>query len=212
MSIISYDAFCTVFGDHAPYRVADGGGDMHLQEAGWVTSVEASVLVALTAFARCERFVEIGVAKGGTAKGLLDRFPSIKEYVGIDVPFGFATVPVQQREVQRVPGELALGDPRFRSMVLEGGTRELLEKDVPRADAVFVDADHSYEGAKRDTELARRMVGKGRGVIMWHDFTNCEGVRRCLAEENDGKWPHPVCLVDGTSVCFELVGPWRDGG
>jgi predicted O-methyltransferase YrrM len=36
-------------------------------------------------------------------------------------------------------------------------------------DFVWVDADHSYEGVKNDTEMAFRLLAPG-GAIMWHDF------------------------------------------
>lgn len=37
-------------------------------------------------------------------------------------------------------------------------------------DAVYIDADHSYEGVKKDLELSYRKVKKG-GLIMGHDYS-----------------------------------------
>jgi predicted O-methyltransferase YrrM len=37
-------------------------------------------------------------------------------------------------------------------------------------DAVYIDADHSYEGVKLDLNLSLKKVKKG-GIIMGHDYT-----------------------------------------
>lgn len=38
-------------------------------------------------------------------------------------------------------------------------------------DAVYIDADHSYDGVKADLTLSYKKVKKG-GIIMGHDYTN----------------------------------------
>lgn len=38
-------------------------------------------------------------------------------------------------------------------------------------DFIFIDADHSYEGVKNDTEKAFQMLATG-GVVVWHDFAS----------------------------------------
>lgn len=47
----------------------------------------------------------------------------------------------------------------------------LLSLNDESLDAVYIDADHSYEGVKKDLELSRKKVKKG-GFIMGHDYTN----------------------------------------
>ncbi len=49
-------------------------------------------------------------------------------------------------------------------------------------DFVFIDAGHSYECVKNDTEKSLKVLSK-RGVIIWHDYTpNCVGVLNYLNE------------------------------
>ena len=38
-------------------------------------------------------------------------------------------------------------------------------------DLIFIDADHSYEGVRRDTELALPLVAP-TGYVVWHDYAN----------------------------------------
>ena len=40
---------------------------------------------------------------------------------------------------------------------------------VQKLDFLFIDADHSYEGVKKDFEMYRELVGKG-GIIAFHDI------------------------------------------
>lgn len=51
------------------------------------------------------------------------------------------------------------------------------------ADLVFVDAGHTYDYVKSDTENALRLIKPG-GVILWHDYMRVlhPGVTRCLSE------------------------------
>ena len=75
-------------------------------------------------------------------------------------------------------------------------------------DFIFFDGDHSYEGVKNDTELARKIVRNG--VLVWHDYRDFddrfEGVCRYIDECNSVD--NRITLVGGTTTCFEVV---RDG-
>jgi len=166
----------------------------------------------LLSFIRCfgyKRILEIGVCRGFTSRFLLSECPQIEKYVGIDVPFGFVTaLPIQQGEVQRISGELVLNDSRVRMLILPEGTKGMTEDIVKMGDnsfdLCFIDADHSYEGVKRDTILARRMVKSG-GVIVWHDYNNVPGVTQFIDEDNTTGGDH-IFLVGATTVCFSFVG------
>ena len=50
-------------------------------------------------------------------------------------------------------------------------------------DCIFIDADHGYEGVKRDYQNSLKHILKG-GHIVFHDIAsvNCEGVRRIWQE------------------------------
>lgn len=113
--------------------------------------------------------VEFGVNTGRNAVAALRNIPSINRYIGVDVEPGYQTrMPVQRREVPARPGELALHDPRFELIVRPRGTFDLVPTDLPAADVVFIDADHSRVAVEHDTALARSIVRSG-GLVIWHD-------------------------------------------
>jgi glycosyltransferase involved in cell wall biosynthesis len=51
-----------------------------------------------------------------------------------------------------------------------------------KPDTIFIDADHSYEGVKKDIEMALKIIKPG-GVICGHDFTDdWQGVKQAVKE------------------------------
>lgn len=61
-------------------------------------------------------------------------------------------------------------------------TSQLEALKVPKADLIFIDADHSYEAVKKDVETYLPMLASG-GVISGHDYsTNFPDVVRAINE------------------------------
>lgn len=59
-----------------------------------------------------------------------------------------------------------------RVKVIKSTTTDFLESiDDEYLDAVYIDADHSYDGVKSDLQLSLKKVKDG-GIIMGHDYTN----------------------------------------
>lgn len=66
------------------------------------------------------------------------------------------------------------------------GLRELATRSQ-QFDFVFIDADHSYEGAKRDIELALKLLSPG-GLLFGHDYSKGHaGVIRAVSEAFPGR-------------------------
>ncbi len=137
----------------------------------YLNSGELEVLIALVASVSPRTVVEIGCNEGRTARAILDYVHGIESYIGVDVPPSYAPelLPVQRYEVPQQPGHLAAQDERFVLMVRPRGSRDLNPTDVPPADAVFIDGDHSAAGVVYDTGFARRITRPG-GIIIWHDY------------------------------------------
>lgn len=113
--------------------------------------------------------IEFGVNTGRNAVAALRNIEGLERYVGVDVDQSYQTLmPVQRKEVPIIPGELALGDPRFELIVRPTGTFELTAADLPKCEALFIDADHSEVGVRNDTLLALELLEPG-GVLIWHD-------------------------------------------
>ena len=113
-----------------------------------------------------------GVNAGRTPAAELRNLPTVSRYIGVDVLLGYRTLmPVQRNEVPRQPGGLVKDDLRFELVLRERGSFDLAVADLPSADAIFIDADHSREGVMNDYRLARALVRPG-GIIVFHD-DNC---------------------------------------
>jgi predicted O-methyltransferase YrrM len=131
---------------------------------------ELEILIALIERVQPKAVLEFGINTGRTAKAILEYVPGIERYVGIDVPMGYQTEKVVQRnEVPVIAGEEVLDDARVHLIVREGGSQSVGVGELPMVDAVFIDGDHSRSGVENDTRLALLRVRPG-GIIIWHDY------------------------------------------
>ncbi len=65
--------------------------------------------------------------------------------------------------------------------VHRGGSVEVAKSFDRQIDLLFVDGDHSYEGARADLEAWLPKM-KPRGIVICHDFNWAEGVQRAVRE------------------------------
>jgi predicted O-methyltransferase YrrM len=64
-------------------------------------------------------------------------------------------------------------------------------------DLVFIDAGHSYECVRNDTEKSLKVIAPG-AVVLWHDYAyNCAGVFNYL---NEIAADLAICNLEGTSL------------
>lgn len=150
-----------------------------------------------------ETIVEFGVNNGRNPLATFKNIPTVKQYVGVDVTQDYVTrMPVQRNEIPSRPGELVLGDPRFKLIVQPNGTFDLSAGDLPNADAVFIDADHSEVGVMHDYELAKKIIKPG-GIIIFHD-DNCLPVVQVTQTLNKiCEQGREIVHIDGTWLSFE---------
>lgn len=197
MSIISQALFHSIFGPVATAAVA---GSRHQ----YVNVPDRKALLALSATFMPKVVVEIGIQRGETAQLLLANGPWIRKYIGIDVPPGTALpLPGQQSEVPPEAGVLVNGDKRVKIMIRANGSLDLEPEDLPLADLVFIDGDHSAAAVLADTILARTILRPG-GIIVWHDYGNkTVEVTQVIDQLNRAEGDR-ICLVDGTWTCFEI--------
>jgi predicted O-methyltransferase YrrM len=151
---------------------------------------ELETLITLIASVNPKQVIEFGINVGRTAQAILEYVPGIEGYTGIDVPIGYVTAKeVQRGEVPQVPGELVKDDPRVTLLVRTGGSQSLRAHELPEADAIFIDGDHSRKGVENDTMLAWQRVRPG-GIIVWHDYHDLEtvDVREVLNDLYEKGW------------------------
>ena len=56
-----------------------------------------------------------------------------------------------------------------------------IRKQTPELDLLFIDGDHSYEGAKNDWDAYKNFLRPG-AVVVFHDYGWAEGVKRVIEE------------------------------
>lgn len=168
-------------------------------------SGELEVLLHLFESVNARTIIEFGCHEGRNAAAALRNLPTLERYVGVDVPASYVTkMAVQRKEIPAQPGRLAAHDPRFELILRNRGTFDLTGDDLPVADVVFIDADHSREGVENDTRLALLAVRTG-GLIIWHD-DNCLPVVEVTQTLNDYcAAGAEIKHVSGTWLAFERI-------
>lgn len=143
------------------------------------------VLLALVRAFRFHRLLELGAADGMTDMMWLEECPSVEQIVAIDHDPNC--------------GAAKLNNPRFRLAI--GDTVAEFMRSAYQPDFVFIDADHSYEGVKRDSTAIWESTSIA--LIAWHDYSKAwPGVMKCL-DELAAKGA-PIVHVLGTSIAFEI--------
>ena len=144
---------------------------------------EMMVLAAIARVKRPQRIFEFGTFTGGSTLVLAANSPAHASVVTLDI----GPLPLYGMEYQ--PGSLCHGT-HFASRIkqLIGDSRQLdLSEYRGTMDLVFVDANHTYQYARNDTNIAFDMLRAG-GVIVWHDYTwlpehsECVGVTQAVNE------------------------------
>jgi precorrin-6B methylase 2 len=145
--------------------------------------------------------LEIGCNLGWTTRELALAFPNSIVYA-VDWPPAGQSMSAHQRG--EAPSwekscEAARALPNVLPIIAD--SRKLTPGMFREVTRVFIDGDHSYEGVKRDTALAMRMMAEyedARWVVTWHDCyekaPDWVGVRKYL--ESDPEGPRPLQVLD----------------
>jgi len=204
------------------FRRIFGSVDASSNEHGLLFGFEPEILFALSRCIETRVFLEIGIFDGRTASWMLSEAGWIEKYYGVDIlDVGQGDSEMSAIAPQNMGDDIkrfrsqgvrvghAAGDSRFHPMLFEHGSKELKPEMVAPVDMVFVDGDHSYESVKRDSEVARQSLRDGCGIIVWHDYGHktgtIAGVTKYINEVNIAHGD-VICLVEGTCMCFEMVG------
>ncbi len=169
-----------------------------------LTAAESALLRSLAA-GKLE-IVEVGVFEGVTSAMLAEAVGPQGSLYLVD-PYELGTRPerwlgfsftsfVAHRSVRRFRSRI-----RFvRATSLAAATSTLLP---PRADLIFIDADHTYEAVRDDFLAWAPRLAPG-GIVAFHD-SRCSPARPDLTPETG-----PVRLL--TEIREGLHGPWRIAG
>jgi predicted O-methyltransferase YrrM len=154
--------------------------------------IEESIqLSALVRFKKPKKLLEIGSNKGGTTHNFFINTLSDCEIITFD-----------QNNISPANDVIKSSFLEGRIKTIKSDTRNLVSKLQDQTfDFIFVDAGHSYEDVKNDTECALKLLAPN-GMIVWHDYCALEkGVIKYLEELSHSiKLTH---LEMGTLVVYE---------
>ena len=155
---------------------------------------EAALLYRLARDAQTGPFVEIGRFKGGSTVIFATALPEGIELWSYDLHVAL------RPEMPGAELDAELGDALVRyglahKVHLVVGDSRKVEPAAARIELLFIDGDHSYDGAKADYERWNELVQPG-GHLLFHDAVDAgnygnvyPGVARAMAEvESDPRW------------------------
>ena len=128
--------------------------------------------------------LEIGVASGWTMNHFLENLPNLK-LTGIDPYIGYMDgdikITQEKLDAQYLAAQDNISDFTPRGQILRGYSKEFTHVFVEESlDFIFIDGDHSYEGALGDCEMYFSKIKKG-GIFAGHDWC-FSGVKKAVNE------------------------------
>ena len=191
--------------------------DIHLAEIvpvyGNMSMLELTVLVQLVKARRPHTIFEIGTFDGRTALNMALNSPPDATIYTLDLPkeqLADVALPLDGEDLTFIDKERS--GARFAGTAYERQVIQLYGDSatfdfspyVGQVDLVFVDGSHSREYVAADSLTALWLLRDGKGVIVWHDYTDWPGVTRALNDlyAQDKRF-HGAQLIEGTTlVCL----------
>jgi len=132
-----------------------------LPAGSWSSPIADVVMLAKLAIClKPKRVLEVGSFRGYTAKNLAEHTPPETRILAFDrdprhgsAYQGLAIAAKIDRRVDDISAKAFANDPRGHY------------------DFIFLDADHTYESVKRDTEILLPLLSAD-GAFVWHDYAN----------------------------------------
>ena len=141
--------------------------------------------------------LEIGVASGWTMHHFLQNLPNL-QLTGIDPYIGYmdGNIKIAQEmlDAQYLAAQDNISDFAPRGKILRGYSQDFVNLFEDKSlDYIFIDGDHSYEGALRDCELFFPKI-KSNGIFAGHDWS-FDGVQKAVNEFKDQNGSPNIRLV-----------------
>lgn len=155
---------------------------------------------------KAKYYLELGIGNGGSFV-LNTHFLSknLVQAVAVDALSYGALIGQNEEEVNRFMTQARRMSPKASMFFMNAKTDDFFRDNLDpemRFDMIFIDADHSYEGAHRDYENALLWLNKG-GWLVFHDIVSegCPGVRRLWKEVKHEQGPENASEFIASETC-----------
>jgi predicted O-methyltransferase YrrM len=138
----------------------------HLTGLGSGSTAEMATLASLVSITQPRRLLEFGTCDGASTWHLWANAPADAQIITLDLAGGTKVAGSSDHYCQGPPARPLLpNDSRVR--LIEIDSRQW-KPDLRNVDFCFIDAGHSYECVRNDTEKALSVMRIG-GLVLWHD-------------------------------------------
>ncbi|MBI3541926.1 MAG: class I SAM-dependent methyltransferase, partial [Deltaproteobacteria bacterium] len=180
---------------------------------GGTSPLERYLLALLLRYFKPNRILEVGTFRGISTRLILDNSTQSARVFTMDLPpdrdFSALDKATDERLVQhaKVGVEFAAHPDKGRVTQVLGDSmkQETWDQVVGGIDFAFIDASHSYEAVKNDTQMARAKLAPN-AVMLWHDYTQEDsyerGVGRFIREEMQRH--RDIFVVPSTSLAIRI--------
>ncbi|MCE7066184.1 class I SAM-dependent methyltransferase [Dyadobacter sp. CY326] len=176
---------------------------------GHTTEFELKVISNLVRKANPQRIFEIGTFEGRTTLNMALNCEANAEIITLDLPASelkATLMEIEDGEVRyvdkEVSGERFMGHAMSYKIKQVFGDSATFSFDEYKnsIDLAFIDGSHAYDYVINDTEKILSIM-RPNGLIIWHDYTNWEGVRAAMNElySNDLRLKN-LKHIGGTSI------------
>ena len=201
--------------------VAPPAFDLSMREPqardGNVSLYELFVINALVAQQAPLRIFEFGTFNGRTTLNLAANSPAAARVFTLDLPRGQDTAhalqPLEEKYADKPSsGDVFMGRPEAAKITQLYGDSARFDfaPYFDTIDFVFVDASHAYDYVLNDSRIAFRLLRKGNGTILWHDYGRTQwwpGVTKALHELRAASPAfQSLRQIEGTSLAYLSAG------
>jgi predicted O-methyltransferase YrrM len=184
--------------------------------SGCTTPLERFLIAQLLRYFHPDMIVEVGTFRGETTRLILDNSNDSARVCTIDLPIQTAGESVQAATdlgliQHRMVGEAFVGHARAAQMTqvfgdtFDPGTWERIPNGVQFA---FIDASHSYDAVRNDTEQLWPKLTPD-AVVIWHDYTDWVSPERGVGKYLRERMLHEkdIFICPETSLGFRIPLP-----
>ena len=181
---------------------------------GHTTEFELKVISNLVKKLNPRRIFEIGTFQGRTTLNMAINTSPDAEIITLDLPsdgLSSTAMSIEEGEIRYVQkdvsGERFIGHPMAQKIKQVFGDSATFSFDRYQnsVDLAFIDGSHAYEYVINDSNKILSVMRTG-GLMIWHDYTNWEGVWTALNElyTTDPRYKN-IRHIGGTSIAIMEV-------